>query len=130
MRLTREQHLSTVIFTPSNSFFFFIGCPCIELLPYQPNFLKQLPNVSLMPQCIAFSKDKCEANGKIPPVILYKVCFPPLICFHVFGLVLLFLTLHYYQYTRPNRKSASSKHTLSGPQQTDSGLLTHYQPYS
>ena len=37
---------------------------------------------------------------------------------------------HYYQYTRPNRKSASSKHTLSGPQKTDSGLLMHYQPYS
>ena len=38
--------------------------------------------------------------------------------------------LNYYQYTRPNRKSASSKHTLSGPQKTDSGLLMHYQPYS
>ena len=38
--------------------------------------------------------------------------------------------IHYYQYTRPNRKSASSKHTLSGPQKTDSGLLMHYQPYS
>ena len=37
---------------------------------------------------------------------------------------------NYYQYTRPNRKSASSKHTLSGPQMTDSGLLMHYQPYS
>ena len=37
---------------------------------------------------------------------------------------------YYYQYTRPNRKSASSKHTLSGPQKTDSGLLMHYQPYS
>ena len=37
---------------------------------------------------------------------------------------------HYYQYTRPNGKSASSKHTLSGPQKTDSGLLMHYQPYS
>ena len=37
---------------------------------------------------------------------------------------------YYYQYTRPNRKSASSKHTLSGPQMTDSGLLMHYQPYS
>ena len=37
---------------------------------------------------------------------------------------------HYYQYTRQNRKSASSKHTLSGPQMTDSGLLMHYQPYS
>ena len=36
----------------------------------------------------------------------------------------------YYQYTRPNRQSASSKHTLSGPQKTDSGLLMHYQPYS
>ena len=29
---------------------------------------------------------------------------------------------------RPLR--ASSKHTLSGPQKTDSGLLMHYQPYS
>ena len=37
---------------------------------------------------------------------------------------------YYYQYTRPNRKSSSSKHTLSGPQMTDSGLLMHYQPYS
>ena len=37
---------------------------------------------------------------------------------------------NYYQYTRPNRESASSKHTLSGPQKTDSGLLMHYQPYS
>ena len=37
---------------------------------------------------------------------------------------------YYYQYTRSNRKSASSKHTLSGPQMTDSGLLMHYQPYS
>ena len=37
---------------------------------------------------------------------------------------------NYYQYTRPNRKSASSKHTLSGPQMTDSGLLMHYQPYN
>ena len=37
---------------------------------------------------------------------------------------------NYYQYTWPNRKSASSKHTLSGPQKTDSGLLMHYQPYS
>ena len=52
------------------------------------------PNVSLLSQCIAFSKDKCEANGKIPPVILCKVCFPPLVCFDVFCLVLLFLTLH------------------------------------
>ena len=26
-------------------------------------------------------------------------------------------------YAWPNRKSASSKHTLSGPQKTDSGLL-------
>ena len=80
-------------------FFFLFGCPCIELFRYHPNFLKQLPailwpNVSLMLQCIAFSKDKCEANGKIPPAILCKVCFPPLICFDVFGLVLLFLTLH------------------------------------
>ena len=40
------------------------------------------------------------------------------------------LKKNYYQYTRPNRKSASSKHTLSGPQKTDSGLLMHYQPYS
>ena len=40
------------------------------------------------------------------------------------------LNLYYYQYTRPNRKSASSKHMLSGPQMTDSGLLMHYQPYS
>ena len=40
------------------------------------------------------------------------------------------IIIHYYQYTRPNRKSASSKHTLSGPQKTDSGLLMHYQPYS
>ena len=39
-------------------------------------------------------------------------------------------TLNYYQYTWPNRKSASSKHTLSGPQKTDNGLLMHYQPYS
>ena len=41
-----------------------------------------------------------------------------------------FTNIYYYQYTRPNRKSASSKHTLSGPQKTDSGLLMHYQPYS
>ena len=80
----------------SFEFCFFLGCPCIELFRYHPNFLKQLPailwpNVSLMPQCIAFSKDKCQANGKIPPAIL---CFPPLICFDVFCLVLLFLTLH------------------------------------
>ena len=33
------------------------------------------------------------------------------------------INMYYYQYTRPNRKSASSKHTLSGPQKTDSGLL-------
>ena len=38
--------------------------------------------------------------------------------------------IYYYQYTWPNRKSASSKHTLSGLQKTDSGLLMHYQPYS
>ena len=37
---------------------------------------------------------------------------------------------HYYQYTRPNRQSASSKHMLSGLQKTASGLLMHYQPYS
>ena len=37
---------------------------------------------------------------------------------------------NYYQYTWPNRTSASSKHTLSGPQMTDSGLLMHYQPCS
>ena len=66
---------------------------------YHPNFLKRLPaimspNVSLLSQCISFSKVKCEANDKIPSVILRKVCFPPLICFHVFFLVLLFLTLH------------------------------------
>ena len=42
----------------------------------------------------AFSKDKCEANCKIPSVILCKVCFPTLVCFDVFCLVLLFLTLH------------------------------------
>ena len=36
---------------------------------------------------------------------------------------------NYYQYTRPNRKSASSKHTLTGPEKTDSGLPMHYQPY-
>ena len=41
-----------------------------------------------------------------------------------------YLKTNYDQYTRPNRKSASSKHTLSGPQKTDSGLLMHYQPYS
>ena len=40
------------------------------------------------------------------------------------------INLNYYQYMRPNRKLASSKHTLSGPQNTDSGLLMHYQPYS
>jgi len=40
------------------------------------------------------------------------------------------IILYYYQYTRLNGKSASSKHTLSGPQKTDSGLLMHYQPYS
>ena len=38
--------------------------------------------------------------------------------------------VHYYQYTQPNRKSASSKHALSGPQKTDSRLLMHYRPYS
>ena len=43
---------------------------------------------------------------------------------------LMLINSYYYQYTRPNRKSASSKHTLSGPQRTDSGLLMHYQPYS
>ena len=37
---------------------------------------------------------------------------------------------HYCQYTRPNRKSASSKHTLSGPKKTNYGLLMHYHPYS
>ena len=37
--------------------------------------------------------------------------------------------VHYYQYTQPNRKSASSKHTLSRTQKTDSGLLMHYRPY-
>ena len=42
----------------------------------------------------AFSKDKCEANCKIPSVILCKVCYPTLVCFDVFCLVLLFLTLH------------------------------------
>lgn len=42
---------------------------------------------------------------------------------------LVVINIYYYQYTRPNRKSASSKHTLSGPQKTDSGLLMHYQPY-
>ena len=79
--------------------FFSLGCPCIELFRYHPNFLKRLPaimspNVSLLSQCISFSKVKCEANDKIPSVILRKVCFPPLICFDVFFLVLLFLTLY------------------------------------
>ena len=32
---------------------------------------------------------------------------------------------HYYQYTRPNRKSASLKHTLCGPQKTDSSTHSH-----
>ena len=36
------------------------------------------------------------------------------------------IVVYYYQYTRPNRKSASSKHTLSEPQITDCGLLMHY----
>ena len=41
------------------------------------------------------------------------------------------LNYHYnYQYSRPNRKSASSEHTLCGPRKTDSGLLMHYQSYS
>ena len=48
----------------------------------------------------------------------------------VYVLVMVALSCYYYQYTRPNRKSASSKHTLSGPQMTDSELLMHYQPYS
>ena len=47
-----------------------------------------------------------------------------------FYICLQYFTAHYYQYTRPNRKSASLKHTLSGPQKTDSGLLMHYQPHS
>ena len=46
------------------------------------------------------------------------------------GSILAAVISHYYQDTRPNRKSASSEHTLSGPQKTDSGLLMHYQPYS
>ena len=41
-----------------------------------------------------------------------------------------YIIIYYYQYTRPNRQSASSKHKLSGAQKTDSGLLMHYQPYS
>ena len=45
-------------------------------------------------------------------------------------IVLPIANMHYYQYTRQIEKPASSKHTLSGPQKTDSGLLMHYQPYS
>ena len=41
---------------------------------------------------------------------------------------LTYFNIYYYQYTRPNRKSASSKHTFSGPQKTDSGLLSIISP--
>ena len=82
----------------SFKFCFFLGCPCIELFRYHPNFLKRFPAI-LWPtvthaSMFAFSKDKCEANCKIPSVILCKVCYPTLVCFDVFCLVLLFLTLH------------------------------------
>ena len=78
----------------SFEFCFFLGCPCIELFRYHPIASHFVAKCLTHASMFAFSKDKCEANYKIPSVILCKVCFPTLVCFDVFCLVLLFLTLH------------------------------------
>ena len=103
---------------------------CHGSLPALRGFIATIKLIYNIELYFARERDKLPTHLK-KKIGKFGSCFEhPLQNNLVISYIWLIFAFNYYQYTRPNGKSASSKHTLSGPQKTDSGLLMHYQPYS